>query len=148
MKYSWRAYYAPFTVLRYIWNLYWFTWCSVTEHGSLFLPKCSSMRTKITIMDLLACINVTRDTFHIVSVLVRCSVCILYSNKTRTLFFQKKLHVRCVAAGATNQEKLTPPGHLVYPLVSRDQWMSTVVLYYLRQSDGASVLLFFIILQL
>ena len=41
------------------------------------------------------------------------------------------------------QETLTPPGHLVSPLVCRGPWMSTVVLYCLCQSDSASVLLYF-----
>ena len=38
---------------------------------------------------------------------------------------------------------LTPPGHLVSPLACRGPWMSTVVLYCLCHSDGASVLLYF-----
>ena len=42
------------------------------------------------------------------------------------------------------QETLTPPGHLVSPLVCRGPWMSTVVLYCRCHSDGASVLLYFI----
>ena len=41
------------------------------------------------------------------------------------------------------QETLTPPGHLVSPLVCRGPWMSTVVLYCWCHSDGASVLLYF-----
>ena len=41
------------------------------------------------------------------------------------------------------QETLTPPGHLVSPLVCRGPWMSTVVLYCLCYSDRASVLLYF-----
>ena len=41
------------------------------------------------------------------------------------------------------QETLTPPGHLVSPLVSRGPWMSTVVLYCWCHSDSASVLLYF-----
>ena len=42
------------------------------------------------------------------------------------------------------QETLTPPGHLVSPLVCRGPWMSTVVLYCWCHSDSASVLLYFI----
>ena len=38
------------------------------------------------------------------------------------------------------QETLTPPGHLVSPLVCRGLWMSTVVLYCWCHNDGASVL--------
>ena len=41
------------------------------------------------------------------------------------------------------QETLTPPGHLVSPLVWRGPWMSTVVLYCWCHSDSASVLLYF-----
>ena len=40
------------------------------------------------------------------------------------------------------QGTLTPPGHLVSPLVCRGPWMSTVVLYCWCQSDCASVLLY------
>ena len=38
------------------------------------------------------------------------------------------------------QETLTPPLHLVSPLVCRGPWMSTVVLYCWFHSDSASVL--------
>ena len=41
------------------------------------------------------------------------------------------------------QETLTPPGHLISPLVCRGPWMSTVVLYCWCHSDSASVLLYF-----
>ena len=41
------------------------------------------------------------------------------------------------------QETLTPPGHLVSPLVCRGPWMSTVVFYGWCHSDSASVLLYF-----
>ena len=41
------------------------------------------------------------------------------------------------------QETLTPPGHLVSPLVCRGPWMSTVVLYCWCHSGSASVLLYF-----
>ena len=41
------------------------------------------------------------------------------------------------------QETLTPPGHLVSPLVCRGPWMSTVVLYCWCHSDSASVRLYF-----
>ena len=45
------------------------------------------------------------------------------------------------------QETLTPPGHLVSPLVCRGPWMSTVVLYCLCHSDSATVLLYFAFLS-
>ena len=41
------------------------------------------------------------------------------------------------------KKTLTPPGHLVSPLVCRGPWMSTVVLYCWCHSDSASVLLYF-----
>ena len=41
------------------------------------------------------------------------------------------------------QETLTPPGHLVSPLLCMGPWMSTVVFYCWYHSDGASVLLYF-----
>ena len=41
------------------------------------------------------------------------------------------------------QETLTPPGHVVSPLVCRGPWMSTVVLNCWYHSDSASVLLCF-----
>ena len=40
------------------------------------------------------------------------------------------------------QETLTPPGHLVSPLVRRGPWMSTVVLYCWCHTDSTSVLYF------
>ena len=45
------------------------------------------------------------------------------------------------------QETLTPPGHLVSPLVCRGPWMSIVVLYCWCHSDSASVLLYFTFLS-
>ena len=45
------------------------------------------------------------------------------------------------------QETLTPPGHLVSPLVCRDPWMPTVMLYCWCHSDSASVLLYFTFLS-
>ena len=42
------------------------------------------------------------------------------------------------------QGTLTPPGHLVSPLVCRGPWMSTVVLYCWCHSDRASVLLYIV----
>ena len=43
------------------------------------------------------------------------------------------------------QETLTPPGHLVSPLVCRGPWMPTVVLYGWCNRDGAPVLSYFIL---
>ena len=43
----------------------------------------------------------------------------------------------------SKQETLTPPGHLVSPLVCRGPWMSTVLLYCWCHSDSASVILYF-----
>ena len=67
------------------------------------------------------------------------------------------VHIRCQASIYTlslcrghswrvrlaKQETLTPPGHLVSPLVCRGPWISTVVLYCWCRSDSASVLLYF-----
>ena len=41
------------------------------------------------------------------------------------------------------QETLTPPWHMISPLVCRGLWMSIVVLHCWCHSDGASVLLYF-----
>ena len=49
---------------------------------------------------------------------------------------------RAFMAGVASQAwTLTPPGHLVSPLVCRGPWMSTVVFYCWCHSDSASVLL-------
>ena len=48
-----------------------------------------------------------------------------------------------MAGAASQQETLTPPGHLVSPLVCRGPWMSTVVLYRWCHSDSAFILLYF-----
>ena len=52
-----------------------------------------------------------------------------------------------MGARLAKQETLTPPGHLVSPLVCRGPWMSTVVHYCWCHSDGASVLLYFTFLS-
>ena len=55
----------------------------------------------------------------------------------------KKSHGHSWRVWLAKQETLTPPGHLVTPLVCRGPWMSTVVLYCWCHSDSASVLLYF-----
>ena len=71
------------------------------------------------------------------------------------------VHIQCQASICTlllccghswrvrlaKQETLTPPGHLVSPLVCRGPWISTVVLYCCCHSDSASVLLYFTFLS-
>ena len=65
------------------------------------------------------------------------------------VFITKSLHIYTfvvsrafMAGGLAKQESLTPPGHLVSPLVCRGPWMSNVVLYCWCHSDSASVLLY------
>ena len=75
------------------------------------------------------------DTSYIVSVHIQC---------------QASMYIRSLCRGHSwrrvrlaKQETLTPPGHLVSPLVCRGPWISTVVLYCWCHSDTASVLLYF-----
>ena len=70
--------------------------------------------------------------------------------------YRVSVHIQCQASIYTlslcrghswrvrlaKQETLTPPGHLVSPLVCRGPWMSTVVFYCWCHSDCASVLLY------
>ena len=72
------------------------------------------------------------DTSYIVSVHIQCQASIY------TLLLCRGHSWRVQLA---KQETLTPPGHLVSPLVCRGPWMSTVVLYCWCHSDRASVLL-------
>ena len=74
------------------------------------------------------------DTSYIVSVHIQCQASI-YS---LSLFLGHSWRVRLA-----KQETLTPPGHLVSPLVCRGPWMSTVVLYCWCHSDVASDLSYF-----
>ena len=74
------------------------------------------------------------DTSYIVSVNIQCQASIY----TLSLCYGHSWRVRLA-----KQETLTPPGHLVSPLVCRGPWMSTVVLYCWCHSDSASVLLYF-----
>ena len=74
------------------------------------------------------------DTSYIVSVHIQCQASIY----TLSLCHGHSWRVRLA-----KQETLTPPGHLVSPLVCRGPWMSTLVLYCWCHSDSASVLLYF-----
>ena len=78
------------------------------------------------------------DTSYIVSVHIQCQA----SKYTLSLCRGHSWRVRLA-----KQETLTPPGHLVSPLVCRGPWMSTVVLYCWCHSDGASVILYFTFLS-
>ena len=60
------------------------------------------------------------DTFYIVSVYIQCQASIYTLSLCRGNSWRVRL---------AKQETLTPPGHLVSPLVCRCPWMSTVVLY-------------------
>ena len=74
------------------------------------------------------------DTSYIVSVHIQCQASIYTLSLCRGHSWRVRL---------AEQETLTPPGHLVSPLVCRGPWMSTVVLYCWCHSDGTSVLLYF-----
>ena len=74
------------------------------------------------------------DTSYIVSVHIQCQASIYTLSLCRRHSWRVRL---------AKQETLTPPGHLVSPLVCRGLWMSTVELYYWCHSDSASVLLYF-----
>ena len=77
------------------------------------------------------------DTSYLVSVHIQCQASIY----TLSLCSKHSWRVRIA-----KQEMLTPPGHLVSPLVCRGPWMSTVVLYCWCHSHSASVLLYFTLL--
>ena len=74
------------------------------------------------------------DNSYIVSVHIQCQASIYTLSLCRGHSWRVRL---------AKQETLTPPGHLVLPLVCRGPWMSTVVLYCWCRSDGALVLLYF-----
>ena len=74
------------------------------------------------------------ETSYIVSVHIQCQASVYTLSLCRGHSWRVRL---------AKQETLTPPGHLVSPLVCRGPWMSTVVLYCWCHSDGASVLLYF-----
>ena len=74
------------------------------------------------------------DTSYIVSVLIQCQASIYTLSLCRGHSWQVRL---------AKQETLTPPGHLVSPLLCRGPWLSIVVLYCWCHSDSASVLMYF-----
>ena len=74
------------------------------------------------------------DTSYIMSVHIQCQASIYTLSLCRGHSWRVRL---------AKQETLTPPGHLVSPLVCRGPWMSTMVLYCWCHSDSASVLLYF-----
>ena len=74
------------------------------------------------------------DTSYIVSVHIQCQASIYTLSLCRGHSWRVRL---------AKQEMLTPPGHLVSPLVCRGPRMSTVVLYCWCHSDSTSVLLYF-----
>ena len=78
------------------------------------------------------------DTSYIVSVHIQCQASIHTLSLCRGHSWRVRL---------AKQETLTPPGHLVSPLVCRGPWISTVVLYCWCHSDIASVLLYFTLLN-
>ena len=74
------------------------------------------------------------DTFYIVSVNIQCQASIFTLSLCRGHSWRVRL---------AKQGTLTPPGHLVSPLICRGPWMSTVVLYCWCHGDSASVHLYF-----
>ena len=79
-------------------------------------------------------VAVTLPSSYIVSVHIQCQASIYTLSLCRGHSWRVRL---------AKQETLTPPGHLVSPLVCRGPWMSTVVLYCWCHSDSASVILYF-----
>ena len=73
------------------------------------------------------------DTSFIVSIHIKCQASIYTLSLCRGHSWRMRL---------AKQETITPPGHLVLPLVGRGPWMSTVVLYCWCHSDSASVNLY------
>ena len=66
-----------------------------------------------------------------------------FENLGRKCKFHNFLFSRKTIGDWTSRRCMTPPGHLVSPLVYRGPWMSTVVLYCWCNRDSASVLLYF-----
>ena len=78
------------------------------------------------------------DTSYIVSVHIQCQASIYTLSLCRGHSWRVRL---------AKQETLTPPGHLVSPLVCRGPLMSTEVLYCWCHSNGASVLKYFTLIN-
>ena len=74
------------------------------------------------------------DTSYIVSDHIQCQTSMFTLSLCRGHSWRVRL---------AKQETLTPPGHMVSPLVCRGPWMFTVVSYCWYHSDSASVLLYF-----
>ena len=107
------------------WHATFYVWCfmfclTLKCYYAFFLMRCGC------------------DTSYIVSVHIQCQASIYTLSLCRGHSWRVRL---------AKQETLTPPGHLVSPLVCRGPWMSTVVLYCWCHSDGASVLLYFTFLS-
>ena len=98
----------------FIWSIYW------------------GVRLKCYYAFFLVCCGC--DTSYIVSIHIQCQAFMCTLSLCRGHSWRVRL---------AKQETLTPPGHLVSPLVCRGPWMSTVVLYCWCHSDSASVLLYF-----
>ena len=78
------------------------------------------------------------DTSYIVSVHIQCHAFINIFSLCRGHSWRLRL---------AKQDTLTPPGHLVSPLLCRGPWISTVVLYCWCHLDSPSVLLYFTFLS-
>ena len=79
------------------------------------------------------------DTSYIVSVHIQCQASVYTLSLCRGHLWRVRL---------AKQETLTPPVHLVSPLVCRGPWMSNVVLYCWCHSDSVSVFFVFYIQSL
>ena len=113
--------------------------CTYMIEGRIFMHKISQAYIFLAFFLLfftffLVCCGC--DTSYIVSVHIQCQASIY----TLMLCCGHSWRVRLA-----KQETLTPPEHLVSPLVCRGPWMSSVVLYCWCHSDSASVLFVFYI---
>ena len=115
-RWNWRSHMGNIQILD-IWLMgHRFTKCTYCPYCSLFL----------------VCYGC--DTSDIVSIHIQCQASILILSLCRGHSWWVQL---------AKQETLTPPGHLVSPLVCRGPWMSSVLLYCRCHSDSVSVLLYF-----
>ena len=80
------------------------------------------------------CVVAVTLTIYIVSVHIQFQATIWTLSFCRGLSWRMKL---------AKKETLTPPGHLISPLVCRGPWMPTVTLYCWCHSDSAPVILYF-----